>query len=207
MTPPDIAQPKGDDAVQPCSRFKISETILKTGRIEVMKAWYETLLGVPPYFEHSPPPGIKPEDFGGQTRASDLHMCFYRLSINFPYTQTIGIFEEPGTATTAGKDQPGLHHMQLSTSGLDDLCRTFELLRDQGLHPHRAADHGPMTSFYYRDPDGNNVELTAQNFATFEEMAAFMSSQEFKDNPSGIELVAADYVASWRTAQAGKTPA
>lgn len=207
MTLPDIAQSNGDNAVQPCSRFKISETILKTGQIEEMKAWYEIVLGVPPYFEHSPAPGTKPQDFGGQTRASDLHMCFYRLSLDFPYTQTIGIFEEPGTGTAAAKDQPGLHHMQLATSGRDDLCRTFEALRDQGLHPHRAADHGPMTSFYYRDPDGNNVELTAQNFETFAEMAAFMRSPEFTDNPSGIELVAADFVASWREAQTGKPPA
>jgi catechol 2,3-dioxygenase-like lactoylglutathione lyase family enzyme len=188
--------------IQPCSRFKISETILKTGQIEKMKAWYEIVLGVEPYFEHLPPPGTAPRDFGGQTRASDLHMCFYRLSLNFPYTQTIGIFEEPGTATMAAKDRPGLHHMQLTTGGLDDLCRTFESLRDRGLHPHRAADHGPMTSFYYRDPDGNNVELTAQNFATLEEMVAFMASDEFKDNPSGIELDPEDYVANWREALA-----
>ena len=187
--------------IQPCSRLKISETILRTGRLEEMKAWYQTVLGVAPYFEHSPPPGTESKDYGGQTRASDLHMCFYRLSLNFPYTQTIGIFEEPGTAETPAKGQPGLHHLQLTTSGIDDLCQTFEMLRDQGLHPHRAADHGPMTSFYYRDPDGNNVELTAQNFATLEEMVAFMRSEAFKANPSGTELVPEDYVANWRKAQ------
>ena len=188
--------------IQPCSRFRISETILKTSRLEEMKTWYQTILGVEPYFEHSPKPGTGPQNYGGQTRASDLHMCFYRLSLDFPYTQTIGIFEEPDTARVPFNGQPGLHHMQLTTSGIDDLCRTFELLRDQGLHPHRAADHGPMTSFYYRDPDGNNVELTAQNFATIEDMVAFMASNEFKANPSGTELDPEDYVASWRKAMA-----
>ena len=198
MTLPGAAVTASEAALQPCSRFQISETILKTGRIEEMKAWYETVLGVPPYFEHSPPPGTAPQDLGGQTRASDLHMCFYRLSLNFPFTQTIGIFEEPGTADSVVRGAPGLHHMQLTTSGLDELCRTFEFLRDQGLHPHRAADHGPMTSFYYRDPDGNNVELTAQNFASLEIMVAFMNSAEFRDNPSGVELVPDEFVAKWR---------
>ena len=188
--------------IQPCSQLRISETILKTGRLDEMKAWYEKVLGVQPYFEHAPAPGSRPKDYGGQTRASDLRMCFYRLSLDYPYTQTIGLFEEPGTASEPAKGVPGLHHMQLTTAGIDDLCMRFEALRDQGLHPHRAADHGPMTSLYYRDPDGNNVELTAQNFATLEEMVAFMASAEFRANPSGSELVAEDYVAGWRRAQA-----
>jgi hypothetical protein len=58
-----------------------------------------------------------------------------------------------------------------------------------------------MTSFYYRDPDGNNVELTAQNFPTLEAMVAFMASQAFKDNPSGRELDPDAYVAEWREKQ------
>lgn len=185
-------------ATQPCSRFRISETILKTGRLDAMKAWYETVLGVGPFFEHAPTGDSKPGDFGGQTRASDLRMCFFRLSLDYPYTQTIGLFEEPGVGDAVIAKAPGLHHMQLMLSDIDELCRTFEGLRDLGLHPHRCADHGPMTSFYYRDPDGNNVELTAQNFATLEAMTAFMASPAFKDNPSGRELNPDAYVAQWR---------
>ena len=173
---------------QPCSPLKISETILKTGRLADMKAWYTTVLGVEPFFEHAPPPGTKPLDLGGQTRASDLRMCFFRLSLDHPYVQTIGLFEEPGTALDAAKGAPGLHHMQLMTADLDALCDTFERLRAHGLSPHRSADHGPMTSFYYRDPDGNNVEITAQNWPTMEAMVAFMASDAFKTNPSGSEI-------------------
>ena len=173
---------------QPSSRLKISETILRTGRLDAMKAWYATVLGVEPFFEHAPPPGTKPLDLGGQTRASDLRMCFFRLSLDYPYVQTIGIFEEPGTALEPAKRAPGLHHMQLMTADLDDLCDKFEELKAQDLSPHRSADHGPMTSFYYRDPDGNNVEITAQNHASLEEMAEFMASDAFKANPSGAEI-------------------
>lgn len=183
---------------QPSSALKISETILKTGRLDEMKAWYENLLQVAPFFEHAPPEGMTPLDLGGQTRASDLRMCFFRLSLDYPNTQTIGLFEEPGTTLDPVKSAPGLHHMQLMAANLDELCAQYERLRADGMHPHRSADHGPMTSFYYRDPDGNNVEITAQNFPTLEAMVEFMASDEFKANPSGAEIDPQQFVASRR---------
>ena len=181
-------------ALQPSAALKISETILKTGRLDQMKAWYETLLQVAPLFEHAPAKNATPGDYGGQTRASDLRMCFFRLSLDYPWTQTIGLFEEPGTALDPATTAPGLHHMQLMAADLDDLCSQYDRLRKCGVHPHRSADHGPMTSFYYRDPDGNNVEITAQNFPTLEAMVAFMASDAFKANPSGVEIDPADFV-------------
>lgn len=186
------------DPIQESSRLKISETILKTGRLDEMKAWYEIVLGVTPFFEHAPAPGTAPLDLGGQTRASDLRMCFFRLSLDYPYTQTIGLFEEPGTATTPAKGVPGLHHLQLMEADIDALCATYDALLVHGMRPHRSADHGPMTSFYYRDPDGNNVEITAQNFPTLEAMVDFMASDAFKANPSGQEIDPDAFVAARR---------
>lgn len=191
-----IDQANNKTPVQPSSALKISETILKTGRLDEMKAWYTRMLGVEPFFEHAPAAGSKPQDFGGQTRASDLRMCFFRLSLDYPYTQTIGIFEEPGTGNETIKNAPGLHHMQLMTADLDALCAMYKMLREAGVRPHRSADHGPMTSFYYRDPDGNNVEITAQNFPNIEEMVIFMASDAFEANPSGRELDPEEYIAS-----------
>lgn len=185
--------------IQPCSRLKISEIILKTGQLDLMKPWYEKILGVGPFFEHAPGAGVRPGDFGGQTRASDLRMCFFRLSLDFPYVQTIGLFEEPGTATTpVPKATPGLHHMQLCVASHEALADKYDELKALDLIPHRSSDHGPMVSFYYRDPDGNNVEITAQNFATLEGMVEFMASAEFAANPSGAEIVAEDWVAKVR---------
>lgn len=183
---------------QACSPLKISEIILKTARLDEMKAWYASVLGVDPFFEHAPPPDVRPGDYGGQTRASDLRMCFFRLSEDFPNTQTIGIFEEPGVQAAVLQTSPGLHHMQLMTGSLDGLCEKYEAMKNNGMLPHRSADHGPMTSFYYRDPDHNNVEITAQNFDSLEEMVAFMASAQFKANPSGRELDPETYLAERR---------
>ncbi len=184
--------------IQPCSAMKISETILKTGQLAAMKPWYTKVLGVPPFFEHAPKAAANPGDFGGQTRASDLKMCFFRVSLDFPYVQTIGLFEEAGTSTEPAKGAPGLHHMQFCVASHDALCDKYDELLTLGMTPHRSADHGPMVSFYYRDPDGNNVEITAQNFATLEAMVAFMASDEFAANPSGEEIDPAAWVARKR---------
>ncbi|WP_428394265.1 VOC family protein [Lichenicoccus sp.] len=146
------------------------------------------VLGVSPLFEHAPPEGNKPLDLGGQTRASDLKMGFFRLSLAFPYVQTIGIFEQRCTALEVPKGSPGLHHMQLTVGSFAELCDKYAELEEKGLKPHRSSDHGPMTSLYYRDPDGNNVEIRAQNYPTLEAMVAFMSSDAFKANPSGTEI-------------------
>ena len=194
-----MIEPAEGVAPSDCSRFKISETILKTGQLDAMKPWYETVLGVSPFFEHAPAKASRPGDFGGQTRASDLRMCFFRLSAAFPYTQVIGLFEEPGTATAAVKGAPGLHHMQLMSESVAELIAKYDSLAGAGLHPHRSANHGPFTSFYYRDPDGNNVELTTQNFPTFEAMTEFMRSPGFKANPSGVELDPEEFVRRFKS--------
>jgi catechol 2,3-dioxygenase-like lactoylglutathione lyase family enzyme len=191
-------KPKMAREPQQGSKLKISETILKTSRIETMKAWYRTVLAIDPFFERTPEPGTKPLDLGGQTRASDLKMCFFRLSTDFPYVQTIGIFEEPGTSDQAPKGAPGLHHMQLMCGSVAELVEKYEELGGHGMRPHRSANHGPMTSFYYRDPDGNNVEITAQNYPSLDDMIAFMSTEAFKNNPSGAEIDPAEFVASFR---------
>ncbi len=196
-----MSEPTNGSAPGDCSRFKISETILKTGQMAVMKPWYTTVLGVDPFFEHLPDKGAKPGDFGGQTRASDLHMCFFRLSASYPYTQVIGLFEEPGTVSVTAQGSPGLHHMQLMTENLSELVAKYDALAEAGMHPHRSANHGPFTSFYFRDPDGNNVELTTQNFLTFEAMSEFMRSPGFKANPSGVELDPESFVARFKSGE------
>ena len=179
--------------------MRISETILRTGQLDVMKPWYRKVLDIEVFFEHAPAAGTRPGDYGGQTRASDLKMCFFRISTDFPFTQMIGLFEEPGTATQPAKRAPGLHHMQLMLPDFETLVRKYESLRDAGVHPHRTANHGVMFSFYYRDPDGNNVEFTAQNFPTLQAMTAFMQGAYFKQNPSGIEIPdPAAFVARYR---------
>ena len=50
---------------------------------------------------------------------------------------------------------------------------------------------------YYRDPDGNQIELKIDNFATMEEQRAWLRTKEFAENPIGTPFDP-DQLARWR---------
>ena len=55
-----------------------------------------------------------------------------------------------------------------------------------GIEPVLTADHGPTTSLYYQDPDGNSVELLVDNFGDWESSKNYMeTSQDFAAKPFG----------------------
>ena len=204
--------------------MRISEIVLKTSRFDEMKLWYQGVLGVAPFYEHSPggggragprrragggggvhqsthpPPAGAPRAPAGarQERASDIRLCFIRLHLDHPYTQVLAIFDVPGTRDQPSGD-PGLHHVQFRNATMDDLFARYDRLKSIGMLPHRTANHGPGTSFYYRDPDQNVVELSASNFASAEDYKAYFTSESYRRNPSGIEIDADDYVARYRS--------
>ena len=71
---------------------------------------------------------------------------------------------------------------------MGELVTTYERLKAQGVIPHRAMNHGSSTSMYYRDPDGNQIELKIDNFATMEEQRAWLRTKEFAENPIGTQF-------------------
>jgi catechol 2,3-dioxygenase-like lactoylglutathione lyase family enzyme len=176
--------------------MRMSEIVLKTARFEELKAFYQGVLGVAPFYEHRPdaPAPIVP---GRQERASEIRLCFIRTFLEHPYAQVLGIFEIPGTKSESTGD-PGLHHMQFRNASMADLFTRYERLKSIGIVPHRTANHGPGTSFYYRDPDRNIIEISANNFATLDEYLAFFASPAYRNNPSGLEIDADEYIARFK---------
>jgi catechol-2,3-dioxygenase len=50
-----------------------------------------------------------------------------------------------------------------------------------------AVDHGMTLSYYYKDPDGNRVELQVDNFGDWAASKEWMStSPDFHANPIGV---------------------
>ena len=62
------------------------------------------------------------------------------------------------------------------------LCR----LKRAGIEPYWCINHGPTTSLYYKDPDGNRVELQVDNFPTADACNRWMHSGDFAANPIGV---------------------
>lgn len=88
----------------------------------------------------------------------------------------------------------GLDHLAFSLDSLDDLAAVYHNRKGLGILPAWCVNHGPATSMYYRDPDGNKVEMQVDNFDTVEEANEFMMGEEFRHNPIGVDFDPEDLV-------------
>ena len=89
----------------------------------------------------------------------------------------------------------GTDHVAFTYASLEDLLHTYKRLKNDGIEPFWAINHGPTTSFYYKDPDGNSIETQIDNFATLEEVDEWFRTGSFQENSIGVvfdpdELVA-----------------
>ncbi len=171
---------------------QFSEVIFKTARFAQMKDWYETVTDVKAFFVRN--------DATKANWTGAWNIAFIRIFSDHPYTQVLGLFEVPAVSGMADnqKGEPGLHHMQLRHASLDHLFSRYEALRAQGITPMRSYNHGPGTSFYYHDPDGNTVELSSANFINEDDYLAYFRSESYAKNISGIEIDPVEYVGRFR---------
>lgn len=79
----------------------------------------------------------------------------------------------------------GMHHSAYTFDSLDDLLERYAQLKASGITPLTPIQHGVTTSLYYRDPDGNLVELQIDNFADTAAANAYMVGSEFMADPVG----------------------
>src|SRR5262249_38662946 len=96
-------------------------------------------------------------------------------------------------------DRPGFHHVAFTFGSMGDLLDNYERLRDRGIRPFFCVNHGPTTSMYHADPDGNRVEVQIDNFATAEEGQEWMRSPAFAKNPVGVTYDPDELVRSFRS--------
>ncbi len=152
---------------------------LKTTRLQEMIDFYRTLVGAEVIFQ----------DQVGAWLSNDG--ANHRIALlAFP-----NFVEDPEKDT-----RTGMHHSAFEYSCFEDLNASYLRLREAGIEPALCLDHGMTFSYYYADPDGNNVELQVDCFGDWEQSKAWMrSSEEFKANPIGQFVdpsrVAADHAA------------
>jgi hypothetical protein len=96
----------------------------------------------------------------------------------------------------------GVHHVAFTYRSLNDLLANFERLRNLDIRPVYTINHGPTTSLYYADPDGNQIELQVENYATVEASTAFFYTSAFAENPIGVEFDPEQLLARLRAGEA-----
>ncbi len=116
---------------------------LKTTRLQEMIDFYATLVGAE----------VIHQDAVGAWMSNDEanHRIAFLAFPNF--------VDEPEKDT-----RTGMHHSAFEYATFDELMATYQRLKEQNITPTICLDHGMTFSYYYADPDGNNVELQVDNF-------------------------------------------
>ena len=169
--------PMSTDA--PVIHPKFHHVNLKTVRLQEMIDWYSTLVGAEVLYQY---------ELGAWISNDDANHRIALLA--FP-----NFVEDPEKDTRAG-----LHHTAFEYESFEELNASYLRLKAAGIVPDFCLDHGMTFSYYYRDPDGNHVELQVDNFGDWSQSSAWMrESLQFHEDPLGKfvdpDRVAAAYAA------------
>ena len=95
----------------------------------------------------------------------------------------------------------GLDHLAFTYPSLGALLSHYIFLKSKGILPYWPINHGPTVSFYYRDPDGNKVEMQYHVFAKLEDLDAFFAAGNYDENFMGIIIDPEDLVARYEAGE------
>ena len=152
---------------------KLAHLVFQTNRIAAMRDWYCAVLDGRVVYENPQLSFVTYDDEHHRVAFLD----FGPLAPRDPNTELM----------VKSTETPGLHHVAFTFESMESFLGNYVRLRDRGIRPFFCVNHGPTTSMYYRDPDGNRVELQIDNFATAAEGEAWMHSPAFHANPVGVE--------------------
>jgi catechol-2,3-dioxygenase len=161
---------------KPVAPALFAHFVLRTANKRTLVDWYCTVLAARPVFEN---------DYISFVTYDDEH---HRVA----FVQVPGLKQPPDDAW-------GLAHVAYSFADLGQLLSTYRRLKAAGIVPVRTINHGPTVSMYYKDPDGNQVELQVDAFRTKQEAAGYFDTERFAQNPIGVlfdaDRMLADYEA------------
>ena len=160
------------ESAQIISPVRLAHIVLRSSRFHELLDWYKLLL--------------------------NAHIVYESEGIAFlAYDEEhhrIAVINVPNLA-----DQPfgvaGVHHYAFTYENLPILLSNYERLKERGVEPLWCTNHGPTTSMYYGDPDGNQVELQVDNYDTVEEAGEFFFSDQFDVNPIGVDFDPVELIA------------
>ena len=147
------------------SPSRLAHVVLRTSRFEELLGWYKLVLNATPAFE-SPTIAFLAYD--------DEH-------------HRIALIKIPGLAPQP-EGAAGVHHFAFTYDSLHDLLGNYMRLKEAGVVPIWGVNHGPTTSLYYADPDGNQIECQVDNCPSVEEAGEFFFTDAFAENPIGVDF-------------------
>jgi catechol-2,3-dioxygenase len=142
---------------------KFAHVVFQTGQPAAMRDWYCTVLD-------------------GHVVYQDTALCFITFDDEH---HRVALLSPPAPLQAKSPTTACMHHVAYTFDTIDDLLARYELLRDKGVRPAVCIAHGVTTSMYYRDPDGNFVEMQIDNFAEPEQATNYMLGPEYAGDSVG----------------------
>jgi len=145
------------------SPSKLAHFVCFTDQFGEMRSWYMTVLNASPAIDQE-------------------QLCFLAYDNEH---HRVGIIRSPGPMSARPPTARSVHHIAFTYESFEHLFGTYLRLRASGIEPFWCVNHGPTSSLYYRDPDGNRIELQIDNL-TNAELDEFFASGAYVENPIGI---------------------
>jgi catechol-2,3-dioxygenase len=152
------------------TELHLSHLVLQTGQLSAMRDWYLTVLDARVVYENPA-------------------MCF--ITFDEEHHRLALLALPPEVLRERTPSTTGLSHSAFTFGSMADLVARYRTLREASIEPRVPIQHGMTTSLYYRDPDGNAVELQIDNFASADEATRYMNGPEFAEDPVGPTFDAA----------------
>ena len=146
-------------------RPSLHHVTMKTSRLDEMIKWYAFVIGA-------------------QVQFRDATAAWMT---NDGANHRIAFLAVPGLSDDAEKIRHnGMHHSAFEYASFADLMSSYDRMRKAGIEPAFCLDHGLTISLYYKDPEGNFVELQSDNFSDWKLSSEWMrTSADFAANPIG----------------------
>lgn len=164
------------------SPSKLAHVVLRTNNFKPMVNFYKDFLGAQAIYEN---------DFLAFLTYDEEH---HRIAI-------------ATVPETKAKDRKtcGLEHIAFTFDTLSDLLLAYRQRKQKGIEPLWPVNHGPTTSIYYKDPDGNMIETQVDNFVDPDDATEFMKSKLFAENPIGTDFDPEEFISRLRAGESEKT--
>lgn len=111
--------------------------------------------------------------FGAEVRFRNEFAAF----LSFDDEHHRMVIWDDGDTSAKPETAAGVDHIGFMCSDPAGLADEYERLKSLGITPTLCVNHHFTSSVYYRDPDGNEVEISCDNFPSKAEARDFMNSQ------------------------------
>ena len=117
---------------------RVGHVVIKMRDLDEAKRFYRDILGMKITDER--------EGFGVFFRFQDYH-------------HDIAVFKVDEDATLPHQNQVGLAHVAMVADSFDTVKEMYQRLKEHDVPIVRTVDHGITRSVYFKDPDGNELEI------------------------------------------------